>query len=298
MLRISLLVIALVNQVVGSIRLESAHFVETVRKNGDIAEGRPGRIVSGWDANPGQFPHQASLRITNNIGQLLGCGGSVIHQDWVITAAHCTANYRQVTVRAGLTQVYSAEYIADSWEWHNYYTYNSNDPGRVQPNDVALVKVPYSMTFTVNLMSIQLQPSIDAYRSYTEEQMMASGWGRTWTDGPTAVNLQWTYLRGVSDSSCRTLFGTSLVNSATICARFWNITSQSVCQGDSGGPLVHINSRRVPILVGVTSFVAGSRSGGCHSGHPGGFIRPGAFHHWYQQITGLNLDFSWNSPNA
>ncbi|CAK1552383.1 unnamed protein product [Leptosia nina] len=261
----------------------------------DILETHPGRIVSGWDASPGQFPYQASLRIRNSAGLLFGCGGSVIHQDWVITAAHCTANFVQVTVRAGLTQVHAAEYVADTWVWYNHFSFDSTTPTLVQPNDVSLVRVPYPMTFTVNLMSIQLQTSNDAYRDYSNEQLMASGWGRTWTNGPTSDRLQWTYLRGLPDSECRRRFLT-VANSATICARFWNITSQSVCQGDSGGPLVHKNRWGVPTLIGITSFVASARHGGCHSGLPAGFIRPGSFHAWYQQVTGLNLDFSRNAP--
>lgn len=40
-------------------------------------------------------------------------------------------------------------------------------------------------------------------------------------------------------------------------------------QGDSGGPLVHVSARGEPVLVGVSSFVAGAPFG-CHSGLPSG----------------------------
>ncbi|CAG0897336.1 unnamed protein product, partial [Cyprideis torosa] len=36
---------------------------------------------------PRQFPHQVSLRYTRNRRHF--CGGSIIHKDWVVTAAHC-----------------------------------------------------------------------------------------------------------------------------------------------------------------------------------------------------------------
>lgn len=46
------------------------------------------RIVGGNSASEGQFPHQVLLRIGNN-GL---CGGSIISENYVVTAAHCVTS--------------------------------------------------------------------------------------------------------------------------------------------------------------------------------------------------------------
>ncbi|CAH2237150.1 jg11123 [Pararge aegeria aegeria] len=260
-------------------------FVENI----DNQEAWQSRIVSGWEARPGQHPHQASLRMVNPQGTVSGCGGSVVARQWVITSAHCTASRVTIVVRAGVVSLTRPEAIVESTQYYNHPTFDSSRPNVVQPNDIALVQLPIRLQYTRNLQPIRIQPSADARRNYEELVVYASGFGRTWTNGPTTEVLRWVYLRGVSNPSCASVFGTRVITDTTMCARFFNVTSQSVCQGDSGGPLVHVNERGVPILVGVSSFVAGEPFG-CHSGMPSGFARPGPFHAWYQFITGLDFE--------
>ncbi|XP_018400105.1 PREDICTED: serine protease 48-like, partial [Cyphomyrmex costatus] len=45
----------------------------------------PEAIVGGQNAIPGEFPHQVSLRYNDNHV----CGGSIISQTKILTAAHC-----------------------------------------------------------------------------------------------------------------------------------------------------------------------------------------------------------------
>lgn len=47
------------------------------------------KIVGGYDAKNGEFPYQVSIRINNKHF----CGGSILNQYYILTAAHCLQGY-------------------------------------------------------------------------------------------------------------------------------------------------------------------------------------------------------------
>lgn len=263
-------------------------FIEDVIKKESESQDIANRIVSGWDALPGQHPHQAALRLVDAAGGVSACGGSIVHREWVITAAHCTAQRVTVVVRGGVVHLTQPEYIFETKEWWNHPTYNDLLVTVVQPNDISIVKLQRPMVYTRNLRAIRIQSSADAFRNYEGERVHASGHGRTWTGSATTEMLQWVYLLAVSNPTCMSTYG-SLITANSICAKWYNVTSQSTCQGDSGGPLVHVGSDGVETLIGVTSFVAGG-NWGCHSGLEAGFIRPGPFLSWFEEVSGIDFE--------
>lgn len=59
-----------------------------VKRSGRI----PNRIVGGVNAEKGEFPWQVSWRFSKDPGVTADrhiCGGTIVNENWVITAAHC-----------------------------------------------------------------------------------------------------------------------------------------------------------------------------------------------------------------
>merc|ERR1712035_202570 len=57
-----------------------------------------GRIVGGEEAADGEFPWQVSLRSIGALGATHFCGGSIINENWILTAAHCCAGQIPATM--------------------------------------------------------------------------------------------------------------------------------------------------------------------------------------------------------
>ncbi|XP_021698904.1 chymotrypsin-2 [Aedes aegypti] len=220
------------------------------------------RVVGGHEAEPGSAPHQVSLQ------GLFGhsCGGSIIGDQWVLTAAHCVVGailpLFQVLVGTNSLKEGGRKYKASKFIVHNRY----NNPQF--HNDIALVKLAKKLEFSDGVKSIEY-----SNEPVPENAILTlTGWGLTSTNGRIPTKLQTIDLKYISNEECKQLHGGgSEVSIGHICTL--TKTGEGACNGDSGGPLTY-NGR----LVGVVNFGVP-----CAKGFPDAYASVSYYYDWIRE---------------
>ncbi|XP_023160393.1 serine protease 1 [Drosophila hydei] len=236
-----------------------------------------GRITNGRTAYDGQFPYQVGLSFSSSSGGWW-CGGSIIDNQYVLTAAHCTSGASAVTIYFGALVRTNAKltHTVSSSNFKQHTGYNSN----TLANDISLIRTPV-VSFTSYINKVLLPPIASSYSTYAGQKATASGWGKTSDSASGVTNtLQYQIFEVVSVATCQATYGSAVASAKVICIATPN--KSSTCQGDSGGPLVLDSTGR---LIGVTSFVSSS---GCQSGLPSGFTRVTSYLDWIKTNSGVS----------
>ncbi|KAF2893424.1 hypothetical protein ILUMI_12749 [Ignelater luminosus] len=228
------------------------------------------RIISGDVAAVGQFKHQVVNRFVVGGGRNLFCGGSLICDNWVLTAAHCAQDATKFTLYFGSVNqsqaVEPGRIVVTATEHYvhpGYDTWNLN-------NDIALVRLSERVQYTDRIQPITLA----THRTGAGQRLTVSGWGRTSQSSGLSPVLRYVALDTISNEDCKRVYGPDVVVNATLCCK--GRPEHSTCNGDSGGPLIEWVTDRW-VLAGVVSFV---HIDGCASGNPSGYVRVENYLDW------------------
>lgn len=136
-----------------------------------------GLIVGGVDANPGEFPHMAAIGYPNLNNELsFKCGGSLISEQFVLTAAHCSSADRTKPsmVRLGDLNLKlkdkglpELDIPIESFISHEAYNKETRE------NDIALIKMTQPILITKNIRPACLQQT----ENIASTKAVATGWG-------------------------------------------------------------------------------------------------------------------------
>merc|ERR1711884_376674 len=113
----------------------------------DGHDPRENRIVGGFEAEEHQWPWIVALFIDD----MWFCGGALITDDFVLTAAHCAEDAYTFEVWAGAHNVRaSSEPERIEITSHDGWTHPQWDSNDLS-NDLALIRLPEKITFTDNI---------------------------------------------------------------------------------------------------------------------------------------------------
>ncbi|KAG7516159.1 coagulation factor IX-like [Solea senegalensis] len=249
------------------------------------------RIVGGDEAIPGEIPWQVALMSHSpTLGRAQSfCGGSLLSESWVITAAHCLVlgevPVRGFFVRVGEHDVEKHEGSEKDHsvaEQHLHPMYNRKKSP--YNHDIALLK----LTSPVEL-SNRRRPICLGHKDFTEtilresHSSLVSGWGRQKFLGIEATKLQKLEVPYVDRTLCKQS-SRDHITRYMFCAGYGNKEKDS-CQGDSGGP--HATSfKGTWFLTGIVSWGEECAKDGKY----GIYTRVSRYYPWISFTTGIQIN--------
>ncbi|KAF7252531.1 Coagulation factor VII [Varanus komodoensis] len=223
------------------------------------ASALEGRIVGGYACPPGECPWQAIIID----GEQEKCGGVLLAESWVVTAAHCLDENRKgaLRIKLGVHRVNRVEgreqeSRVDKMIIHENYSAKKVD------NDIALLHLVTPMNFTDYVVPICLpeQEFAKHVLNYVKYSTV-SGWGRLIEGGATSATLMRVRVPKIHSKECvqHTNF---TISGNMFCAGYLNGSKDS-CEGDSGGP--HATEyKNTWFLTGIVSWGRGCAAVGTY----------------------------------
>ncbi|XP_047526431.1 chymotrypsin-1-like [Pieris napi] len=220
--------------------------------------------------------YQVSIRVHRGRKDFHTCGGSIINEEYVLTAAHCIyrKNMKEMSIVVGSHTIdkggnrYKIKKLIPHLDYYK----------PTVKNDIGIVQIQGKIKYNDKVQPIELLKEM----APIGKKCLFTGWGYTDLKGKTLPNnLQMLEFETISNDDCTKQLKSSPypklvpVNAGQLCAKRPN--NKGACYGDSGGPLVIQDDKNKTVQIGVVSWVVP-----CAEQYPDVFNSVHGYYDWIQ----------------
>ena len=258
-------------------------------------------IIGGEPTTLNQLPFFARLILHKTGASAFSniCGGSIVNDRYILTAAHCvesdvftdgwsTDDLRVLVKNPTMDDVYVSEFK----DVRRITIHPDYDANALWINDLALLEL--SRPITDNVQSITLPQDFGDYSDAAVYQIFGLGQTST-TDTSGANYLRWAEIEPLTDAECASLV-TGFNSEESLCANgFEDRAYTGICSGDSGGPLTYVDGNGMYQQIGIVSY----GSSICESADiPSVFTEILNYASWIEQQTSSGVKTSYDAELA